>query len=188
MMLLGAVKATAKVIGGGKKGTAKSLSHSEATAVSKEMFHQKQTAPAELQANISRGITEAVESNPLLKAEMARYYRGGIFGELDARRGIIDRHHMPADSSTSMPRAKGTAIQMDTDDHMQTSSWGSSTKAKAYRAMLQQKVDAGDMRGAVATDIWDLKAKTGRKYNKAMLEMIEVGETTGAIPLNQGKK
>jgi hypothetical protein len=70
MMLLGAVKATAKVIGGGKKGTAKSLSASEAAAVSKEMFHQKQTNPAELQANISRGITEAVESNPVLKMKL----------------------------------------------------------------------------------------------------------------------
>jgi hypothetical protein len=71
---------------------------------------------------------------------------------------------------------------------MQTSSYGSSTEAKAYRAMLQQKVNAGDMRGAVATDIWDVKSVTGTKYNQAMLEMIEAGETAGVIPLNQSKK
>jgi hypothetical protein len=40
----------------------------------------------------------------------------------------------------------------------------------------------------VATDIWDVKAGTGRKYNKAMMEMVDVGETTGTIPPNQGKK
>jgi hypothetical protein len=68
-VLLGVVKATAKVVKGGK-GTAKSLSASEAGAVSKEIFHQKQTAPAELRASISRGITEAVETNPLMKAKV----------------------------------------------------------------------------------------------------------------------
>jgi hypothetical protein len=97
-------------------------------------------------------------------------------------------HHISADSSSPISRWKGTAIQIDVTDHMQTSSWGSSAKAKAYRATLQQKVDAGDMRGAVATDIWDLKQVTGRKYNKAMMEMLEVGETTATIPLNQSKK
>jgi filamentous hemagglutinin len=71
-VLLGVVKATAKVVKGGK-GTAKSLSASEAGAVSKEIFHQKQTAPAELQASISRGITEAVETNPLMKAQAIRF-------------------------------------------------------------------------------------------------------------------
>jgi hypothetical protein len=146
-----------------------------------------QTKPVEFEASVSKGISEAAKKNPILRMEMERY-RGGIYGELEAKRGVIDRHHMPADSTTSIPTRRGLAIQMDVTDHKKTSSYGSSTEAKAYRAMLQQKVDAEDMRGAVAMDILDVKSVTGTKYNQAMLEMIEAGKTTGVIPLNQGKK
>jgi hypothetical protein len=138
-VLLGVVKATSKVVKGGK-GTAKSLSASEAGAVSKEIFHQKQTAPVELQASISRGITEAVETNPLMKAQMARY-KGGIYADLKKERvDGTELHHMPA-GSVIQSRDKGTVIRTDIKDHMQTSSWGSSTEAKSYRAMLQKKVE-----------------------------------------------
>jgi hypothetical protein len=157
------------------------------TERAKAAFQRTQASQAKFDAISARGISDAIESNPLVKAEMTRY-RGGIYKELEAKRGVIDRHHIPADSTTTIPTEKGLAIQIDITDHRQTSSWCSSTEAKAYRAMLQQKVDAGDMRGAVATDIWDVKAGTGRKYNKAMLEMLEVGETTGTIPLKQSKK
>jgi hypothetical protein len=187
-VLLGVVKATAKVVKGGK-GTAKSLSASEAGAVSKEIFQQKQTAPVELQASISRGITEAVETNPLMKAQMARY-KGGAYDDIKMtdHPHNIERHHIPADSTTTIPRGRGLAIQMEEYDHSKTSSYKSSTVAKEYRAMLKDKVESGDMRGAVATDILDVKSTTGRKYNEAMLEMVDYGKSSGIIPPKQSKK
>jgi hypothetical protein len=188
LALLWAVTATTKVVKGGKV-TAKSLSTSEAAAVSKETFVKKQTAPIELRASISKGVAEAVESNPMVKAEMTKY-RGGAYDDIKMTTNPhnVERHHIPADSTTTISKGKGLAIQMERDDHRATSSCEPSTKAKEYRATLQEKIESGDMRGAVATDIWDVKAGTGRKYNKAMIEMLEVGETTGTIPPNQGKK
>jgi hypothetical protein len=188
-VLLGVVKATAKVVKGGK-GTAKSLSASEAGAVSKEIFHQKQTAPVELQASISRGVTEAVETNPLMKAWIARY-RGGSYRDMryGPKAPMTDAHHMPPRGIVpDVSVGDGPAIQMLQQDHRMTSSWGAGKDAREYRAILQQKIESGDTRGAVATDIWDVKSTTGRKYNEAMLEMVDYGKFSEVIPPKQPKK
>jgi hypothetical protein len=71
LMLLGATKFAIKVVKGGK-GTTKTLSTSEAAAVSKQSFREIQTHPAEFEASLSKGITEAVQTNPLMKLEITR--------------------------------------------------------------------------------------------------------------------
>jgi intergrase/recombinase len=78
---------------------------------------------------------------------------------------------------------------MDVEDHMKTSSWGQSKMAQAYRSNIQQKIESGNMRDAIAQEGWDVKRETGTKYNNALQEMIEYGKSKGFIPKQTiGKK
>ncbi len=99
-------------------------------------------------------------------------YRGGAFDDL-ATGGDLERHHMPADSVSPVPRKKGPAVSMDKGDHWNTASWGSSAEAKAYRKAQQKLIEAGKFKEAQRMDIFDLQNKFGSKYNKAIKEMID---------------
>jgi hypothetical protein len=92
---------------------------------------------------------------------------------------------MPADSTTSISRGNGPAIQMKVEDHKLTSSYGSSTKAKEYRAEIQKMIEEGKFRSTMAKEIFDVKKKTGSKYNKAMLEMLEYSKKSEILPLKK---
>lgn len=94
----------------------------------------------------------------------------------------IERHHIPADSVTTVSRDRGLAIQMEKTDHAQTSSFRNSSSARAYRQAIKEKVDAGDLRGAIAQECWDVKRVGGTKYNDALAEMLEYGKASGIIP------
>jgi hypothetical protein len=50
---------------------------------------------------------------------------------------------MPADSVSPYSTRKGPAVRMETKDHMDTASWGSSKEAKAYRAKQKELIDQG---------------------------------------------
>ncbi|MDD3592458.1 MAG: FG-GAP-like repeat-containing protein [Sulfurovum sp.] len=104
-------------------------------------------------------------------------YRGGKYGNLFSKRGVIERHHMPADSTTNISKHKGPTIEMDYDDHRKTSSWGSSSEAKAY----QNKLQGMFFRDAMATDIRDIRNKFGRKYNGAIREMLDYSYGKGYL-------
>ncbi|MGV6953158.1 RHS repeat-associated core domain-containing protein [Pseudomonas chlororaphis] len=103
-------------------------------------------------------------------------YRGGSYGGTTA--SGIESHHMPADSVSPIKRSQGPAIQMAPGDHAETLSHGHQGNAgKAYRAQVKSKIDSGDMRGAMAMEIRDVRrvaAQAGqpRKYNEAMQEML----------------
>ena len=99
-------------------------------------------------------------------------FRGGRYGELATGNGI-EVHHMPADSVTSLSRARGPAIQMERLDHYQTASWGRSNAAQAYRAEQKALVDAGRFDDAIQMDIDDVISKFPGKYDDAILEMID---------------
>ena len=71
LMFLGATKLAVKAVKGGK-GTLKPLSASEAATASKQSFKAMQTNPAEFEASVSKGISEAIGKNPLLKLEMEK--------------------------------------------------------------------------------------------------------------------
>ncbi|WP_396522338.1 hypothetical protein [Acinetobacter sp. ABJ_C5_2] len=67
---------------------------------------------------------------------------------------------------------------MDPNDHSETSSHGHKGNAgKAYRADIKALIDAGNMRGAMAKEIKDVRrvaALSGdrTKYNVAIKEML----------------
>ncbi|MDR2067916.1 MAG: hypothetical protein LBP41_02935, partial [Holosporaceae bacterium] len=158
---LGATKLAVKAVKGGK-GAIKNLSLSEATAVSKEAFVKKQIAPAESHANISRGITETIESNPLLKAEIARLLPGegkvGTYGELlrAGKKGDnITPDHVPSAAymwkNFGVKKEEAIAINVEHPHpgvggrHRETRTFGKSPSDLAPRSELA--ADISDLRG-----------------------------------------
>ena len=107
-------------------------------------------------------------------------YRGGAHSKTSkpANDGK-DSHHMPADDISPLKRHDGPAIQMDPSDHKETQSNGQGGRAaKRYREMLEHLLKQGKWRTAMAKEILDIRRisrETGnsRKYNEAMLEMLE---------------
>ena len=132
---------------------------------------------------IEQGVTEgekaldgaeAAESDASKAEDFASgpTYHGGKYEDLEGGAGI-EKHHMPADSASSLPTEKGPAIEMDRTDHMQTSSWGSSKAAGAYRAQQRALIEAGRLNDAIQMDIDNVTSLFPGKYDNAILEMID---------------
>ena len=86
---------------------------------------------------------------------------------------------MPADDVSPLKRNDGPAIQMDPDDHALTSSNGQNGRVgRRYRALIESLLKDGKWREAMLKEIQDVRRiakqiKDARKYNEAMLEMLE---------------
>ena len=120
----------------------------------------------------------------VLEKEESSLYRGGAYSDLE-RIAEFDRHHMPADSISSVARNAGPSIHMERGDHRQTASYGSSLAARSYREKTQTLIDKGDMRGAMAEEVLDVRKVGGSKYNSAILEMLEYAKKSGIVPLKK---
>lgn len=77
---------------------------------------------------------------------------------------------------------------MDYADHVLTSSHGSQGLAGAlYRSEVKQLIDAGNMRGAMAKEIWDIRrvsvqsSGSTTKYNPATREMLDYAYGKGYL-------
>lgn len=111
--------------------------------------------------------------------------RGGAYSKLEGKtaEGIsCDRHHVIADSISPIPRNEGPCIQMTRGDHMKTSSYGNSSAARAYRKEVKDMIDNGNIRDAMAKEIWDVKKATGKKYNSGLTEALDYAKSKGYIP------
>jgi hypothetical protein len=86
---------------------------------------------------------------------------------------------MPAKDSSPLDPNRGPAIQMDPKDHRITASNGTQgLKGVKYRDQLAGLIAQGKWREAMILEIGDIRKiarKSGdpRKYNEAMLEMLE---------------
>lgn len=101
----------------------------------------------------------------------------------------IESHHMPAKSQSGLGEPNGPTIQMDPTDHKRTSSHQHRQGSREYREMIGDMVSVGDMRGAMATEIRDVRqvareAGNAQKYNGAMREMMDYSRSQGYIPNN----
>ncbi|EKS4626894.1 hypothetical protein QB714_003647 [Salmonella enterica] len=100
-------------------------------------------------------------------------YRGGAHsGTKKPANDGLDSHHLPADDVSPLSKNNGPAIQMEPRDHKVTGSNGSSHEAARYRMIIQELLDKGEWRKAMAIEIWDIKNNNKRKYNKAIQEML----------------
>jgi hypothetical protein len=118
-------------------------------------------------------------------------YRGGAHGQTSKPKNDgKDSHHMPADDVSPLPRNDGPAIQMDPTDHRMTRSNGSVPGSALYRQKIEALLKAGKWREAMLKEIHDIRRIQGiindpRKYNEAMLEMLEYFkclEKNGLLP------
>ncbi len=169
----------AGVVKGFKKlgGTGAELSAADARRLLKGP-NQVSSAPT------VEGLAAKYSGKKVGEAESVLSFKGGSYGKLEALQNL-ERHHMPADSITSIPYRKGPAIQMSSVDHAKTSSYGSKASAKIYREEIKVMIDQGNIRGAMAKEVLDVRQIARAKYNKAMLEMLDYAKSTGIIP---GKK
>ncbi len=106
-------------------------------------------------------------------------YRGGAHSKTSKPTNDgKDSHHMPADDTTPLKKKDGPAIQMDPKDHAKTSSNGQMPGSVEYREMIEELINNGKWREAMAKEIEDIRrvareAGDSKKYNEAMLEMLE---------------
>ncbi|ARU21619.1 single-stranded DNA-binding protein [Ralstonia solanacearum] len=119
-------------------------------------------------------------------------YRGGAHSKTSkpANDGK-DSHHMPADDVSPLARNGGPAIQMEPKDHKLTKSNGSQPGSAKYRAAIEALLQEGKWREAMVKEIKDIRRiqdliKEPRKYNEAVLEMLEYFkclEKNGLLPM-----
>ncbi|UWE17019.1 hypothetical protein [Herbaspirillum huttiense] len=118
-------------------------------------------------------------------------YRGGAHGKTSRPRNDgKDSHHMPAKSISPLKSNEGPAIQMDPADHKNTSSYGPFKESDSYREKTKKLLQKKQWRKAMSMEIRDIRgiAKDSgeqRKYNEAMLEMLEYFkclEKNGLLP------
>ncbi|MCY0916347.1 hypothetical protein [Massilia antarctica] len=107
-------------------------------------------------------------------------YRGGAHNKTSQPvNDMKDSHHMPAKEISPLNPKDGPAIQMEPVDHRDTTSNGNNGhQGRAYRAMIEDLLKKGDWRKAMAIEIQDVRriakdVNDPRKYNEAMLEMME---------------
>jgi len=100
--------------------------------------------------------------------------KGGAYKDVPANGGEV--HHMPADSVSPLSKGKGPGVRMEKPDHMKTKSWGSSKKAKAYRAKQEELIKEGKFDEAQQMDIDDVQSKFGDKYDEGIKQMKDYTE------------
>jgi len=103
--------------------------------------------------------------------------KGGRFRDVRNENKGGEVHHMPAASASDLPYDDGPAIYMDTNDHRQTASCGSSREAKEYQAKQKELIEKGNFKEAMQMDIDDIREKFGNKYDDAISQMLEYVET-----------
>ncbi|MDN7181905.1 hypothetical protein M0D69_28630 [Caballeronia sp. SEWSISQ10-4 2] len=120
-------------------------------------------------------------------------YRGGAHSKTSKPvNDGNDSHHIPADDVSPLARNDGPAIQMDPKDHGKTSSNGQQgASSYVYRDMIETLLQDGKWRTAMTKEILDVRRvarliQDPRKYNEAMLEMMEYFkclEKNGLLPI-----
>lgn len=170
------------------KETAERLAKEAAEKAAKEAAEKKITKEAGEAAagGVKKGNGVKVKGkgkgpcDHLKKGKGEGPYRGGAHSETSKPLNDgKDSHHMPAKDSSPLPVNDGPAIQMDPTDHRITASNGNQgLKGIKYRDKLDTLIAQGKWREAMALEISDVrkiarKSGDARKYNEAMLEMLE---------------
>ncbi len=120
-------------------------------------------------------------------SKVMKRYMGGRHGDMILPKGDgLDSHHMPAKSTYDMDYNDMPAIQMDPSDHRKTSSHAHMMGNREYRDVLENMINNGQMRDAMAIELRDIRrvaSEVGdpRKYNQAMREMLDYAYGIGLL-------
>ncbi|MGO5114666.1 hypothetical protein ACTQ33_06495, partial [Candidatus Avoscillospira sp. LCP25S3_F1] len=112
-------------------------------------------------------------------------FAGGAYGSMSSYEG--QRHHIPSDAVNGLTTYSGPCIRMLTEDHKKTSSYGSSTSAKEFRAKEEKLVKEGKFAEAMQMGINDIRKLFGTKYDDAIDEMISYAVAKEYIELGSVK-
>ncbi len=82
----------------------------------------------------------------------------------------LESHHMPAAAASQLPRTQGPAIQMDSLDHARTASNGRMAGSAQYRAEIADMLNNGNIRGAMAKEIRDVR----RACARGIVKQVEI--------------
>ena len=138
--------------------------------------------------------------NPVLSRTSDAPGKGPYQGDAHSETSLpkndgLDSHHLPAKSVSGIddPVNRGPAIQMDPLDHRATkSNWGT-TGSAFYRTDIGQKIEDGDMRGAMAAEIREVRRAAQEvsgdqsKYNIALGEALDYAKRDGIVPPKPGR-
>jgi hypothetical protein len=112
-------------------------------------------------------------------------YQGGKHGKVKKDSSPLSResHHIPPDSISPHGREVGPAISMDYKDHRALSSTGrqSTHPTSIAQKTLAQSGPAG-LLAAMLTEITEIRAKFGDKYDPAIAWMLLYAACMGYIP------
>jgi hypothetical protein len=143
---------------------------------------------------------------------MADGYKGGAYGDVTEKG--IEAHHMPAQEAAKKSGMEGwtansgAAIQMDPEDHAKTMSNGKMPGSREYRDDIREMISRGDTRGAMATEIRDVRraakevsgnatkyngatidiCKSNGRYNGATRQAMDYSRRQGFVPKNPQTK
>lgn len=112
-------------------------------------------------------------------------HQGGKHGRVkeDSQRGVRESHHVPPKSVSPHGETNGPAISMDYGDHRALSSTG---RASTHPASIAQQrlANAGPagFLAAMTTEIAEIRAKFGNKYDPAIAWMLLWAACMGYIP------
>ena len=112
-------------------------------------------------------------------------HQGGKHGRVkeDSQRGVRESHHVPPKSVSPHGETNGPAISMDYGDHRALSSTG---RASTHPASIAQQrlANAGPagFLAAMTTEIAEIRAKYGNKYDPAIAWMLLWAACMGYIP------
>ena len=183
-----AVVAGKNALIGAARSEAKVLAATETAEIANAT--NKATAATETGLSAAR-TTEAADAAVSAEKNLG----GGAHGDMKGPVGDgLDSHHMPSQDSTkqaglSLTANEGPAIRMSPADHAATSSHGTQGLAGAeYRKQMGNMMQSGDMRGAMATEIKDVRRAArevsgdATKYNKGMQDMLKYAKEDGIVP------
>ena len=78
-----------------------------------------------------------------------------------------------------------SALWMDTVDHRNTMSCGSSKAAQRCRALQESHLRAGNWHNAIEMDVLDVRGIAGNKYDQGLREMLDHHVAAGRITPTQ---
>ncbi len=97
---------------------------------------------------------------------------GGAYDELNARKGPGEvAHHMPQNAAEVVPRGKGPALGMTTEDHAMTR-----TFSGRGRVTNAADADLAPME-RLNLDVQDIRAQFGNKYDTGIQQMLDYART-----------
>ena len=106
---------------------------------------------------------------------------GGAYKDVAGAGG--EAHHCPSKAVSPLPEPEGPAVRVDPLDHRQTTSYGRSAEARAWRATQQRLILEGRFREAQQMDVDELRRRFGSKYEEGIKQMLEYTDTIPASRL-----